>query len=70
MDQQQQLCETGTVKQETRTTEADTDDNIVFPIFSKKKEKKNCAAKKSTKREKLTKRRRRRRANFLRTICD
>jgi hypothetical protein len=39
MDQQQQQCETGTVKQETRTTEADTDDNIVFPIFSQKKKK-------------------------------
>jgi hypothetical protein len=36
VDQQQQQCETGTGKQETRTTEADTDDNIVLPIFSKK----------------------------------
>jgi hypothetical protein len=34
-----QQCETGTGKQETRTTEADTDHNTVFPIFSKKKKK-------------------------------
>jgi hypothetical protein len=37
VDQQQQQCETGTGRQEMRRTEADTDDNIVFPIFSQKK---------------------------------
>jgi hypothetical protein len=36
VDQQHQQCETGTGEQETRTTEADTDDNIVFPIFKQK----------------------------------